>query len=435
MQYCHRLFFSVGILLGLGSWGTAQAQAAEPPPLPSHNLSTKEYPSSIPSLPLPKSPPPPPKPTSQGTGFDGRTKALRLVVQLEYPILKGGRTETRIFTETLTISAKRANTLRRSGQISNKLRQELHSFAQKLATPYDARFEELSPGEWAIVQRNGVQIDMNLTETRLRSALLTQQVQAIPVALQQGNVIEPRRTLEFFRSRGITNFYASGASNFYGSSKARVTNIQVGANNFVDRLVEGPVFSFNQVIGPINKQSGYVSGLVIVGDKTASGVGGGICQVSTTVFRTLFGAGLPIIERHNHSYQVRYYTPQGLDATIYQPSHDLKFKNNTGGPLWFQATIDPKHLNLIISVFGRARNYEVLIESPRELSSQPSPPNQNIYDRTLPAGKKVQVEWAAKGSVVEVVRKLMRGNQILRKDILTSRYRPWPNKYRVGTGR
>lgn len=425
----------MSLLLGLGSWEMVNAQAAEPPPLPTRNLSAKEYPSSIPSLPLPKTPPPPPKPTSKGTGFDGRTQALRLVAQLEYPILKGGNAETRIFTETLTISAKHANILRRNGRISHKLRQELHSFAKKLAIPHDARFEELSPGEWVVVQRNGVKIDLNLTEARLRSALLTQQVQAIPVAFQQGNVIEPRRTIDFFRSRGITDFYATGASNYYGSSKARVTNIQVGASKFVDRLVKGPVFSFNQVIGPINQQSGYVSGLVIVGDKTASGVGGGICQVSTTVFRTLFGAGLPIIERHNHSYQVRYYTPHGLDATIYQPSHDLKFKNNTGGPLWFQATIDPKHLNLLISVFGRARNYEVLIESPRQLSSKPSPPNQNIYDRTLPAGKKVQVEWAAQGGVVEVVRKLMRGNQVLRKDILTSRYRPWPNKYRIGTGR
>lgn len=431
MQLCHRLITTISFL---GAWGVG-AQAAAPPPLPSTNLSAREYPQSIPSQPLPKTIPSPPRPTTQGTGFDGRTQALRLIAEVEYPVLNQGVAEMHTFTETFTISAKLANAARRNGRLSEPLNQKLQAFAQKLATPRDARFEQIAPGKWVVVQRNGIQIDMNLTKVRLRSALLNRQNQAVPVAIQQGADIAPSRTLHFFKTRGITTFYATGASNYFGSSKERVTNIKVGAQNFVDRLVDKKIFSFNQMVGPINQKSGYVAGLVIVGDKTASGVGGGICQVSTTVFRALFGAGLPIKERHNHSYQVRYYKPQGLDATIYQPANDLKFHNDTGGPLWFQAMIDPENANLMISVFGKTRDYEVLIEQPRELSSKPPPPNQNIYDNTLEVGKQIQVEWAAKGGVIEVIRKLVRGREVIRRDVLTSQYRAWPNKFRIGTKR
>lgn len=103
-------------------------------------------------------------------------------------------------------------------------------------------------------------------------------------------------------------------------------------------------------------------------------MGGGICQVSTTVFRALYAAGLPILQRQNHSYQVHYYDPQGLDATIYQPSLDLKFANDTGGSLWFQSDWDDESSTLTVNVFGKARDFTVEIGAPRTLSSTPSPP-------------------------------------------------------------
>jgi vancomycin resistance protein YoaR len=243
----------------------------------------------------------------------------------------------------------------------------------------------------------------------------------------------PARTLNYFTSRGVTSFLATGETNYYGSSRARITNIHTGASKFKDRLFEGRTFSFNTVLGNISEATGFVPGLVIAGDRTATGVGGGICQVSSTVFRALYGAGLKLVERRNHSYQVHYYDPQGLDATIYQPSQDLKFANETGGAMWFQTDWDDAHARLSVHVFGQPRDYAVSIGRPVTLRVTPSPANRLIPDASLPAGQRRQVDWAAPGAVIRVTRSFSRGGQVFKTDTMTSNYVPWPNIFMVGT--
>ena len=296
----------------------------------------------------------------------------------------------------------------------------------------DARFMQLEDnGQWAVVQRNNLKIDRDATRANVL-ALLKDPKQAQANVIVSGQT-PPKRTLDFFAQKGITHFLATGQTGYDGSSPERIKNIHVGATNFKDRLFEGNTFSFNQFVGPISARRGYVAGLVIAGDQTASGVGGGICQVSTTVFRTLYGAGLPIVERQNHSYQVYYYDPQGLDATIYQPTVDLKFANDTGGALWFQTEWDDTEKLLSISVFGKAPRYAGYVDAPRTLSTTPSPKDRIIYDPSMKLGQRKQVDWAAPGAVIEVTRKFMKDGQEVKRDVLKSNYRPWPNIFRVGT--
>jgi vancomycin resistance protein YoaR len=376
--------------------------------------------------------PTPPEPSVQVTPT--RTAPLLITVRAEWPALIDGKKTTLPFTRTLTVSGARVAQLRgRGGGISASLEADLKKFVSELPSkPEDARFEELWDG-WSVVQRNGLIINMEKTRASIEAVLKNPQgVQASVIVSGQ---VAPERTLNFFASRGITQHLSTGETNYYGSSAARITNIHVGASRFKDRLIEGKVFSFNGAVGAINTKNGFVTGLVISGERTADGVGGGICQVSTTVFRALYGAGLSTLQRQPHSYQVHYYDPQGLDATIYQPSLDLKFANDTGGALWFQTDWNDDEARLTVAVFGQARDYTVEVGAPRTLATRPSPADRLISDPTLPAGQRKQVDWAAPGATLEVTRKFVRNGQAFKQDILRSVYRPWPNIFLVGTRR
>ncbi|MVN88821.1 hypothetical protein GO986_18945 [Deinococcus sp. HMF7620] len=388
-----------------------------------------------PTVPEPTAPAPipaPEAPTPTVTTPPAKiTAPLLITVSAQWPAVVAGKKTTVPFTRTLTIPGKRVALLRQRGEITQSLDADLQTFLKALpTTPQDARFEELWDG-WAVVQRNGLQVNLDKTRASLLAALKDPKGIKVNVAL--GAQTAPKRTLSYFLSRGITAHLGTGETNYYGSSDARVTNIHVGASRFKDVLFDGKTISFNQLVGPINTRSGFVTGLVIAGERTANGVGGGICQVSTTVFRTLYSAGLPVVQRQNHSYQVHYYDPQGLDATIYQPSLDLKFANDTGGALWFQSDWNDEEARLVVSVFGKARTFDVQIEAPRTLSTTPSPADRLIKDSSLPAGQRQQVDWAAPGAVIEVTRKFVRGGKVFKQDTLKSTYRPWPNIYLVGT--
>ncbi|MCX7782665.1 MAG: VanW family protein, partial [Meiothermus sp.] len=112
------------------------------------------------------------------------------------------------------------------------------------------------------------------------------------------------------------------ATTYYGGSAAeRIANVHAAARNLDGYIVPaGGVFNFNNAIGNISPENGFMEALVISGGRTLKGVGGGVCQVSTTAFRALYQAGLPILERNQHAYRVRWYDPiVGYDAAVYQP--------------------------------------------------------------------------------------------------------------------
>lgn len=139
------------------------------------------------------------------------------------------------------------------------------------------------------------------------------------------------------KKMGIKKVIAVGESDFSGSPLARKHNIGVGLKKFNGELIEqGAEFSFNEILGPVNKSTGYKPELVILGDKTLPDYGGGLCQISTTAYRGVWEYGFPITDRRNHSFAVRYYSPQGTDATIYPPQFDMRFMNDSPGALLIQ---------------------------------------------------------------------------------------------------
>ncbi len=241
--------------------------------------------------------------------------------------------------------------------------------------------------------------------------------------------LPPKPRLEDLYRLGVREHLATGETSFLGSSPERVHNIRLAASRLDGRLIPQGPFSFNRALGPITEEAGYKEAFVILGDQTEMGLGGGVCQVSTTLFRAFFLAGLPILERHPHSYQVAYYRPTGLDAAVFQPHKDLKVQNDTPGALWVQASI--QGYTLRFHLFG-TKDREVRWEGPFVSERRPPLPPREIPDPSLPPGVRKQVDFAAEGARVEVHRRVRYQDGRVREDRITSHYQPWGAVYRVG---
>ncbi|MDP4038558.1 MAG: VanW family protein, partial [bacterium] len=143
---------------------------------------------------------------------------------------------------------------------------------------------------------------------------------------------------------GINELIGEGVTYFPGSSANRITNIKVGSSKFNGVLLKpGQVFSFGEILGDVGPEQGYTEGRVILEGRQENQYGGGLCQVSSTAFRAALMSGLPIIQRVSHSFAVSYYTAPygvpGVDATIYYPQVDLKFRNDTGSYILIQTVL------------------------------------------------------------------------------------------------
>lgn len=179
------------------------------------------------------------------------------------------------------------------------------------------------------------------------------------------NHLEPSITADKINNFGITELLAKGESDFSGSTATRIHNINTGSGIISGTLLKpGEEFSFNNILGKVDGDSGYKPELVIKNSKLILEFGGGICQVSTTVFRAAILAGLPIVERHAHSLPVRYYNPQGFDATIYPGVSDLRFKNDTSAYLLIQNRVEKN--KLFVEIYGSADNRKVEISGPKQ---------------------------------------------------------------------
>lgn len=140
---------------------------------------------------------------------------------------------------------------------------------------------------------------------------------------------------------GIKELISEGVTYFPGSPPNRLQNVRVGMSKFNGILLKpDQIFSFGEYLGEVGPAQGYAPGLIILGDHEEKAYGGGLCQVSSTAYRAALLAGLPILQRTNHAFAISYYTAPygvpGVDATIYYPQVDMKFKNDTGHHILIQ---------------------------------------------------------------------------------------------------
>ncbi len=236
---------------------------------------------------------------------------------------------------------------------------------------------------------------------------------------------------------GIFELLGEGKSKFEGSSNARIHNLSLASERMNGVLVApGRVFSLNNSIGEISGRTGYDTALIIQNGRTVLGEGGGVCQTSTTLFRAVLNAGLPVVMRYPHAYRVHYYeedSPPGIDASIFQPTLDFQFKNDTPNYVVVQTYVDVPNLALSYKIYGTPDGRSVEMTKP-VVTNQTAPPAPLMQDDpTLAKGVKIQSDWSAWGASVSFMRTVKKDGQILHTETFSTRYQPWRAIFRVGT--
>lgn len=194
---------------------------------------------------------------------------------------------------------------------------------------------------------------------------------------------QPAKPLAELNDLGITELIGRGESNFAGSPANRRHNIRVGVEKMKGIIVKpGDEFSFNHYLGPVEASEGFVPELVIKGNDTIPELGGGLCQVSSTTFRAVMHAGLPVTQRKNHSYAVQYYAPQGTDATIYPGVIDLKFRNDTGHSILIWPYLKDNN-HLVFDFYGTDDGREVKLNNPVVYDRQSNGAMKATWTRTV----------------------------------------------------
>lgn len=287
---------------------------------------------------------------------------------------------------------------------------------------------------------DGQIIDMDILNTNLNSQalnVLSAKKETIIIISIPIRKIEPDITTNEANNLGIKELIGEGHSLFYHSIPSRIHNISLGASRINGVLVApGEVFSFDKALGDVSAFTGYQQAYIIQNGKTILGDGGGICQVSTTFFRALLNAGLPIVERHAHAYRVGYYeqdSPPGFDATIFVPTVDLKFKNDTLNYILIQSEYNPYDYSLSFYLYGTKDGRVVTITKP--IVSNEKPPPETLYqdDPTLPKGELKQTDFAAWGASVYFTRTVTKDGKQIIYDKFVSNFQPWQAIYLRGT--
>ncbi|OGE34032.1 hypothetical protein A3H85_03685 [Candidatus Daviesbacteria bacterium RIFCSPLOWO2_02_FULL_40_8] len=277
----------------------------------------------------------------------------------------------------------------------------------------------------------GQELNIEQTKSLINQSLInkTRQI-TLPV-----NTIPPSIETADTNNLGIESLLAQGTSHFAGSIENRIYNLKLAASRINGVLIApNEVFSWNQTVGDISASTGYKQAYVIKSGRTVLDDGGGVCQTSTTLFRAVLNAGLPILNRTAHAYRVGYYeqdSPPGIDATIFYPTVDFKFKNDTGKHILIQAR--SSGYSLYVDLYGTFDGRSVELTKPTVVNQTPPPPELRQEDPSLPKGTIKQIDWAAWGAQVSFKRTVTKSGAKMIDETFYSNYKPWQAVYLVGT--
>jgi vancomycin resistance protein YoaR len=303
--------------------------------------------------------------------------------------------------------------------------------------PVDARLRfDSETGKLIVLKesQDGRELDVDATIEQIM-ALKNRQTHLVELPVVVKPALVSSKNPE---SLGVKELVSEATTYFKGSSESRMRNIGVAASKF-DGVIVPPdrVFSFNEHLGPVTKEAGYDESLIIQGNRTSVGLGGGVCQVSTTAFRVAFFGGYELVERWAHGYRVGWYETNsvpGLDATVYSPDVDFKFRNDTPYYVLIQTLTDSEAGTVTFQFYSTKTGREITVTKPE--TSNPVKHGPALYenDPTLPKGTTKQVDWAVDGLDVLVKRTVKEGDKLIHQDEIFSHYQPWKAVYKVGTG-
>lgn len=294
------------------------------------------------------------------------------------------------------------------------------------------KVQEFKPAKDGYVVKQTQLVDdlvgaLTLLESGGSAQEVTLAVQDIPPAVNTDDV----------NNLGIKELLAKGESWFSGSINNRIYNLKKSADTLNGVLVApGEIFSFNKTVGEISSTTGYKPAYVIKEGKTVLGDGGGVCQTSSTLFRAILAAGLPIEERVGHAYRVSYYEERyepGFDATVFQPDPDFKFRNDTSRYILIQTDVDEVEKHLVFSIYGTSDGRKVNISKSRVWDLTPPPPDLYVDDPNTKNGAVIQTEHKAWGAKVAFDWLVTRNEDMLQQRTFYTVYKPWQAVFLRGT--
>ena len=347
------------------------------------------------------------------------------------PRIAGGRLRQDVILKRFSLNPRLVQRSRNFAKIATALTADLERIFSSLEREAaDARFAQLPNGNWEARQQSAWQVDGETTRQTLLKAIIEGRETA-DIAL---TVTRPKRNAEDWAAQGIVQRFGGGESAFYGSRGFRVQNI-VAASRILDGAIIAPggEYDYNAALGELTPAKGFVDGYIISSGTLKKEIGGGICQVSTTVWRAAYLAGLPITARSNHSYRVSYYelaTPRfaptiGFEATVYAPFKNLKFGNDSGSSLLMQVSVNVRRLTMRVDLFGAAPQRRVTVAKPVYFGVKPAPAARFQADPSVPLGRSRQLDGAVGGISVRQLRTVRYDDGRTLTDTTRSTYVPW----------
>ena len=316
-----------------------------------------------------------------------------------------------------------------SDEIKNILQKQLDSLNKPAV---DAQFS-ISNGNISLTSasQTGEVINLDESVSTIISALelgkteikLPSKIQAPSIDAQGANDIS---------KIGIKEIIGSATTDFKKSPDNRVHNIQTGVKYISGAVIKpGEEFSTIGRLGTIDQNSGYLPELVIKENATVPEFGGGLCQVSTTLFRAAMNAGLKISERQNHSYRVSYYEPPvGMDATIYYPKPDFKFVNTTDNYILINGHIEGTKITF--DIYGTKDGRVASVTDPVVYDVTQPPDSIYTDDPTLAPGEVKQIDHAHPGAKATFDYTVKKDGKVINQQTFNSYYVAWPAKFLRG---
>ncbi len=326
--------------------------------------------------------------------------------------------------ELLDLPADGRTTLRIGGPAADRWLARLGARVNR--KPTDADFAVSGSSVRIVPDRPGYALDAEATARALLRAALRLRNRTAPIVVAKTLA---KRTTADARAMGVTGL-VSTYTTVYGGDPNRIHNVQL-VSHLVDHklIAPGETFSFNETTGERTAAKGFLEAPVIINGELQTGLGGGVCQVSTTVFNAAFEAGLKITERTNHALYISHY-PQGRDATVNYPDVDLKFVNDTSHWLLLRTFVGSSELT--VSLYG-APTHRRVESSTTPLVDVSQPPLKKTVDPSLDPGATVVDDFGEPARTTSVERKVYDGGgRLLYDNTWYSSYRAEPKLVRVG---
>ncbi len=311
---------------------------------------------------------------------------------------------------------------------AHEVASSVFAISAKLGKPAkDARFQVSGTSVRVVPGQVGVGVDVPALSTALTTTLKGTGPRTVALTLGES---QPRLTTDAATAMGIKERISTFTTAYSAGNLPRASNIRTLARALDGKLVApGAVFSFNGAIGERTAAKGYQEAPAIVGNKLVPQLGGGICQVGTTIFNAVFFSGFPVIERTNHSFYISHY-PKGRDATISWGGPDFKFKND--GKNWVMIHTSEGSGELTVSLYGTNPGYKVTYTTGPFTNIVPYVVT-TVSDPTLPVGKSATTGSGVDGRRVVVVRTVTLNGTVLHRDTFVSVYKPQNEETHVGT--